>query len=345
MGHRKKSAARRGSLGFYPRQRAEEFVPRIKSWPVLSIQEPKLLGFIGYKVGMTHVFMVENRQGLPTYGKEVMKPVTVVEVPPVYVLAVRGYAFDVNKGLYPLTEAWGKVPDNLELERRLKTLGSFDNEGSIKELQSSLNELKEIRVLIASQPKLTGGLSKKKPDVIEVKVNTPSNDMKKALDYALGKLGQQVSVKEVFQTGQVVDVLAVTKGKGWQGVIKRAGAKQLPRWTKHRKGSRKIGARSHGLGTWWENPSPGQLGFHRRTEYNKRILDMGDDGFKITPAGGFVNYGVVKSSYILLDGSIPGTPKRPIVLRYPIRPPVWYLTMGIKKPQITYISLSSKQGV
>jgi Ribosomal protein L3 len=200
MGHRKKSAARRGSLGFYPRQRAEEFVPRIKSWPVLSIQETKLLGFIGYKVGMTHVFMVENRQGLPTYGKEVMKPVTVVEVPPVYVLAVRGYAFDVNKGLYPLTEAWGKVPDNLELERRLKTLGSFDNEGSIKELQSSLNELKEIRVLIASQPKLTGGLSKKKPDVIEVKVNTPSNDMKKALDYALGKLGQQVSIKEVFQT-------------------------------------------------------------------------------------------------------------------------------------------------
>ncbi|MDP8002720.1 MAG: 50S ribosomal protein L3 [Caldisphaera sp.] len=342
MGHRKKSAARRGSLGFYPRMRTEEFVPKIKSWPTISLQEPKLLGFIGYKVGMTHIFMIEDRQGLPNFGKEVIKPVTIIETPPIYVLAVRGYGFDLNKGLYPLTEAWGKIPEEIELQRRIPTQGEFKEENK-KELQKKASEIKEVRVLIASQPKLTGGLSKKIPDILEIKVG--SNDIKKALDFALNKLGQQVTAKEVFMPGQVIDVLSVTKGKGWQGVIKRAGAKQLPRWTKHRKGSRKIGARSHGLGTWWENPSPGQLGFHRRTEYNKRILDIGEDGYKITPAGGFVNYGIVKSPYLILDGSIPGITKRPVVLRYPIRPPIWYASLGIKKPQITFISLSSKQGV
>jgi large subunit ribosomal protein L3 len=344
MGARKKHAPRRGSMGFSPRKRASRLVPRVKSWPEIDVGKPTLLGFLGYKAGMTHVFMVDDRPGSPTHGREIFVPVTIVETPPLFVLAVRLYGYDPNRGLYTMGEAWTYPPPELEVWRKVKTLGSIDPDKKLKELEEMLPLAREVRVLVATQPKLVGGLSKKKPDILEVKVGGIS-DVGKLFEYAASKLGQLVDIREVFAEGQFVDVIAVTKGKGFQGVIKRWGVKELPRWHKHRKGSRRIGARSHGKGVWSETPQAGQMGYHRRTEYNKRILMIDDDGFKITPAGGFLHYGVVRSTYAVLAGSIPGTPKRPIVLRHPVRPPRWFLKLGeVKKPQITFISLQSKQG-
>ena len=343
MGARKKRAPRRGSLGFSPRKRASRLVPRIRSWPEVSVGKPLPLAFLGYKVGMTHVFMIDDREGSPTYGKEIFVPVTIIETPPLFVAAVRLYGYDPNRGLYTLGEAWAEPPPELELHRKIPTLGSFNTEEKLKSLELMLDKAREVRIIAATQPKLTGGLSKKKPDLIEIKIGG-TNDLRTLFDYAASKLGGLIDVREVFQVGQLIDVIAVTKGKGFQGVIKRWGVKELPRWHKHRKGSRRIGARSHGKGTWWETPQPGQMGFHRRTEYNKRILMIDDDGYKITPAGGFLHYGVVKSTYVVLSGSVPGPAKRPIVMRWPIRPPKWYLKMGVKEPKITYISLTSKQG-
>ncbi len=347
MGARKKRAPRRGSLGFSPRKRASRLVPRVKTWPNVELGEPRLLAFLGYKAGMTHAYIVDDRPNSPTYGTEIFTPVTIIETPPLFVLAVRVYGYDPNRGLYTLGEAWTYPPPELELERKVKTLGSFDPDKKLKELEARLDEVRDVRVLVATQPKLVGELSKKKPDILEVKVGGVS-DIAKLFEYASSKLGELVDIREVFFPGQLVDVIAVTKGKGFQGVIKRWGVKELPRWHKHRKGSRRIGARSHGKGTWWETPQAGQTGFHRRTEYNKRILMIDDDGYKVTPAGGFLHYGIVRSTFAMLAGSVPGPAKRPIVMRWPVRPPKWYLKMvaekGIKPPQITYISLTSKQG-
>ena len=328
-----------------PRKRAEEIVPRVKTWPSPVVEKPTLLGFIGYKVGMTHAYVIDNRQGSPTFGKEVFTPITIVEAPPVYVLAVRGYTYDENKGLLAAGEAWVKPPLELELQRRVSTLGEFDTEAALKKLEGMLGDLKEVRVLVATQPKLAGGLSKKAPDLLEVKVAAPNDDVKLAFDYAKSLLGRQVSVADVFKPGMMVDVIAVTRGKGFQGEVKRFGVKILPRWHKHRKGARGVGARSHGKGTWWEIPQAGQLGFHRRTEYNKRILDITDSAESYTPAGGFLHYGMPRSTIIVLEGSIPGVAKRPVVLRYPVRPPKWFLKLGVVKPTITFVSLQSKQGV
>ncbi len=343
MGARKKRAPRRGSLGFSPRKRASKIVPRIKSWPSTDVGQPIALGFLGYKVGMTHVFMIDDRPGSPTYGREIFVPVTIIETPPMLVLAIRLYGYDPNKGLYSMGEAWTTPPPELELWRRISTIGSLDTDKMLKRLEDVIEQAKEVRILAATQPKLVGGLEKKKPDLLEIKLGG-INDTNKVFGYAKDKLGQLIDIKEVFKEGQMVDVIAVSKGKGFQGVIKRWGVKELPRWHKHRKGSRKIGARSHGRSTWWETPAAGQTGYHRRTEYNKRILMISDEGFKIVPAGGFLHYGLIRSTYVMLHGSIAGSVKRPIVLRYPIRPPRWIKKTGIKKPVITYISIQSKQG-
>jgi large subunit ribosomal protein L3 len=49
---------RRGSIAYSPRVRARSEIPRVRSWPVQK--QPKLLGFAGYKAGMTHVIMTDD---------------------------------------------------------------------------------------------------------------------------------------------------------------------------------------------------------------------------------------------------------------------------------------------
>jgi large subunit ribosomal protein L3 len=70
------------------------------------------------------------------------------------------------------------------------------------------------------------------------------------------------------------------------------------------------------------------------------ILSIGNGGEQnITPAGGFPHYGIVRSDYIVLSGSVQGPPKRPVILRYPVRPPG---SLVREVPKIVYVSLSSK---
>jgi large subunit ribosomal protein L3 len=101
-------------------------------------------------------------------------------------------------------------------------------------------------------------------------------------------------------------------------------------------------------GSWHPNwiqatvPQAGQVGYHQRTEYNKRVLKIGDKGEEITPAGGFPQYGVVKNSYVMLHGSIPGPAKRLVSMRDAIR---YHRGVKVEKAEISYISTTSKQGV
>jgi len=69
-------------------------------------------------------------------------------------------------------------------------------------------------------------------------------------------------------------------------------------------------------------PRAGQMGFHQRVEYDKRIMIMGnteEDKLKINPEGGYKHFGLVKGDFIILKGSVPGTYRRLIKLRSQIR--------------------------
>ncbi|BBG24402.1 50S ribosomal protein L3 [Sulfuracidifex tepidarius] len=337
MGHRKLSSPRRGSAGLRPRKRSSEFLPTPRSWPSLTSETPTLMGFIGYKAGMTHIYMVNDKQRSETFGKEIFVPVTVIETPPIVPMALRVYTPKGNI----IGEYWAQdLPKDLNLQGRMRhfKVDAEDNNKSIEKIKQNIEKAGYIRIVAGSITKNVKALGKKVPDVSEIQVG--GGNINSQLDYVMSILGKTVEVDSVFKVGQLIDVIGVTKGKGFQGVVKRYSTVELPRWHKHRKGSRKAGTKGPSLGTPSYTPQPGQMGFHRRTSYNKRILKISSDPNEINPAGGFVNYGFVSGKYVVVKGSVQGSKKRPLFLRYPIRP----FQIPAEAPQVTYIDIFSKQG-
>ncbi len=336
MGHRKTHAPKHGSLAYLPRKRAKRPVARIRYWPKSKENAPRLLAFLGYKAGMTYVFTIEDRKRSPNFGKEVMRAATVIETPPILVCGIRAYT-RTPYGLQQLTEVWMKDPTP-ELKRALVLPENFNTEEMLQKMSQNLEQTTNLRAIIATQPKLSN-LSKKKPEITEIEIG--GGTVAQQFEYAKSLLGKTVTPEEVFKTGQYVDVAAVTTGKGWQGPVKRWGVTILQ--AKGRKTKRGIAT----LGPWnphhlmYSIPRAGQMGYHQRIEFNKRILKMGKDGTEVTVKGGFIRYGILRSPYILMEGSIAGTEKRTITLRYPARPPK---EVSEAPPQITHVSLDSPQG-
>ena len=292
-------------------------------------------GFAGYKAGMTHAFIVDFRPRSTTSGQEVQIPVTVLEVPPMKVCGVRFYE-DTAYGRKSVGEVWSKNLDK-ELSRKLPVPKEYDEKAAWNSVAKI--EYDDIRALVYTQPVLVSGLPKKKPELMEIRIGGAKMDDR--LGYAKGILGKAVTIKDFTKEGEMVDVSSITKGKGWQGTTKRWGTKLLMH--KNSKHRRLVGT----LGTKRPNyvrptvPQGGQIGFHQRTELNKRVLKIGDSGEEITPKGGFLHYGNVKNSYILLHGSVPGPKKRIVRLREPVRFGGPALSQA---PEVTFISLESKQG-
>jgi len=336
MGHRKHHAPKHGSLAYLPRKRAKRLLARIRHWPKIEADTPRLLGFLAYKAGMTHVFAVEDRKRSPNYGKEVIRPATVLETPPILICAIKAYTRN-SYGLQTLTEAWMKNPPE-ELERVFTIPENFNMEGNIKKIEENLGKIAKIRVIAITIPK-QASVPKKKPDIAEIEIG--GGTIQQQFEYAKTLLGKSVTLGEVFKDGQYVDAIAVSTGKGFQGPVKRWGIKILQH--KGRKTKRGVAT----LGPWnphhvmYSVPRAGQMGYHQRTEYAKRILKIGTDGKEITPKGGFLRYGVIQGPYILLEGSVTSPEKRPIKLRYSTRQPK---QIAEEHPQITYISLESPQG-
>jgi len=336
MGHRKTHAPRHGSLAYLPRHRAKKPAARIRYWPKITADTPRLLGFLGYKAGMTYVFTIEDRKRSPNFGKEVMRAATILETPPILLCGIRTYAH-TPYGLQHLTEVWMKEPP-AEFERAMVLPEKFETEEMLQKATQTLEQAAIVRAIVATQPTQTS-LAKKKPEITEIEIG--GGTIPQQFDYAKTLLGKTVTPEEIFKNGQFVDVAAVSTGKGWQGPVKRWGVTILQ--AKGRKTKRGIAT----LGPW--NPHhvmysvarAGQMGYHQRIEYNKRILKIGKDGKEVTVKGGFIRYGILKGPYIIIEGSIPGTEKRTIKLRYPARPPKQTIE---EPPQVTHISLESPQG-
>jgi large subunit ribosomal protein L3 len=331
---------RRGSLAFSPRKRAVSQIPTVRSWTE-GDGEPKMGGFAGYKVGMTHVVMMDDSSNSLTEGMEISVPVTVLEVPAMKIAAIRTYG---KPGPYD-TKILGEVWTD-ELDPSLDSTLFIPKKTSIAESLGKIETLVEegkvanIHLISYTLPSQISGIPKKKPDVMENRI--VGGNMAARLEYARSILGKSIRVFDVFDPGDVIDISAITKGKGTQGPVKRWHI-NLMKHKHSRQGSlRQVGT----LGPWnpsrvsWRVPQLGQTGYHQRTEYNKRIIKIGENGEEVTPAGGFLNYGVVHNNYMLVKGSVPGPKKRLIRLRPAIRAQ----TKHPGTPQITHISVESKRG-
>ena len=283
---------------------------------------------------MTHAFVVDKRVKSTTAGMEMQVPVTVIEVPPMKIAAVRLYENTIY-GLKTAGEVWAKEQDPL-LSKRLSVPKNHD-EASFAKYDAV--DIEDVRVLAYTQPKMVKGVPKKVPDMMELRIGGGTIDER--MNYAKTILGKEVGIEDFAKEGGFTDVIAVTKGKGFQGVTKRWGVKLLShKNSKHRRGIGNLGPKRPGY-VRPTVPGSGQTGYHQRTEFNKKFIKIGAEGAEITPKGGFLNYGDVVNTYVLVKGSVPGPTKRLIRFRDPTRVPKKADTGAVN---ITYISTESKQG-
>ena len=325
-------------MAFSPRKRARSETPHISSWAAVEGDDPKILGFAGYKVGMSHIMAVDYRKKSTTAGQEIRMPVTIVEIPPMKVIGARGYIQDTY-GLRTLTEAWEKKIDK-DLERTLPIPKGHNAKAAWKKMSDS--DLEEVRLLVHTQPRMVTGIPKKRPEIMEMAVGGGSVDAQ--IEFAKEMMGKEFTMSDFTQDGEMLDAIAVTTGYGFQGHVKRWGVKLLThKNSKHRRMIGNLGPFSPGY-VVSTVPQAGQTGYHQRTEYNKRLLKIGNNPDEINPKGGFLNYGLIRGNYALLHGSLPGPSKRLIRFRKAVR---FHgkKTDSVVVPEITMISQESQQGV
>jgi len=341
MSHRKYEAPRHGNLGFLPRKRSKRHRGRVRSFPPDdSTKKPHLTAFIGYKAGLTHVLREVNKPGSKLHKKEAVEAVTILECPPMVVVGLVGYV-QTPRGLRTLTSVWcNHLSDSVKrrfyknwYRSKKKAFSRYAerNAKDNKDMEIEMNRMKKychvIRVLAHTQVRMVK-LRQKKAHLMEIQINGGTIADKVKWGYELFE--KKIDVASVFLQNDMIDIIGVTKGKGFEGVITRWGTATLPRKT-HR-GLRKVAC----IGAWhparvrYTIARAGQHGYHHRTEMNKKIYRIGKacvdaDGKSngnfnattesdltqksITPMGGFPHYGEVNEDYVMLKGSVMGPKK------------------------------------
>jgi len=301
----KTSKPRAGSLQFWPRKRARKLLPSV-NWKAITYSgESKILGFIGYKVGMTSALIKDLTPNSRTKDKRIVIPVTVIEIPPMKILSVRFYKNGIVK-----KEILNQNLDK-ELRKKIKlTKKKYDVVGEIDKVE----DFDDVKIIVYSEVKKIS--FKKTPDIIELGLAGSPEDK---LNFIKENLNKEINL-DAFNF-DLIDVRGVTKGKGTQGPVKRFGIKLKQH--KSEKGRRRPG----NIGPWhpahvtFRVPMAGQLGFFSRIIYNLKILEVGKIAEKnINPKSGWKNYGEIKTNYLILEGSVQGPAKRQLLITAPLRP-------------------------
>ncbi|KAG0488022.1 hypothetical protein HPP92_006833 [Vanilla planifolia] len=316
---------------------------------------------------MTHIVREVEKPGSKLHKKETCEAVTIVETPPMVIVGVVGYV-KTPRGLRSLNTVWAQHLSE-QLRRRFykswyrskkaafaKYALKYESEDGKKEIQAQLEKMKKYASVVAywlTHRKMKG-LKQKKAHLMEIQVN--GGTIAEKVDYAYSFFEKQVPIDAVFQKDEMIDIIGVTKGKGYEGVVTRWGVTRLPRKT-HR-GLRKVAC----IGAWhparvsFTVARAGQNGYHHRTELNKKVYKIGKAGDEshsastefdrtakdITPMGGFPRYGVVKSDYLLIKGGCVGPKKRVVTLRQSLLKQT--SRVALEEIKLKFIDTSSKFG-
>jgi large subunit ribosomal protein L3 len=117
------------------------------------------------------------------------------------------------------------------------------------------------------------------------------------------KVGDVVTVS-AFSEGQLIDVIGITKGKGFQGVVKRfrVGGGPAAHGSMFHRRIGSIGMRQTPGRTWKNQSMPGHMGSEKRTVQNLSVV-------KILP----------EKNLILVKGAIPGANGDDVIVRSAIK--------------------------
>ncbi len=297
----------RGSRQYWPHRRAARLLPRVRSLQT-GKGEPRLGGMVAYKAGMSTALMVDDSES-PSKQQEVSRACTVLDVPTTEFYGIRFYK---NGSITGYRSSAAEVCHKATAQKlKISPVACEDKLGS---LMGRLGEYTDISALLVAHPK-SAGAEQNKFERFEVQIIGKTLDEK--FSFASQNLGKEVRPEMVFKQGEYIDVSSITKGKGWQGIIKRYGAARLSH--KATQKIRHIGTHGDfgGAKVMYTVPQPGQMGFNYRTERNKRILRIGgrDAAGSINKPSGFKNYGNVKGNYVIVEGSIPGPARRLVRIR------------------------------
>merc|ERR1719245_1318411 len=333
---------------------------------------PHLTAFMSYKAGMTHIVRDMDRPGSKLHKKEVAESVSILEAPPMVVVGFVGYV-ETPRGLRALTSVWaGHLSE--ECKRRFykawhrskqKAFTKYQKRWSAAatgggdapmsaEIERAKKYCQVIRAICHTQV-TKAKIGQKKAQIKEIQINGGTTAAK--VDFVTGLFEQEVKVADVFGQDEMIDVIGVSKGRGFKGVVTRWGVTRLAR--KSHRGLRKVAC----IGSWhparvqFQVPRSGQLGYGHRTEINKKIYRIGQNIKEdphsamtendltekaITPMGGFPHYGEINEDWVMVKGCIMGAKKRLITLRKSL----YAQTSRVAQEKIAlkFIDTSSKMG-
>merc|ERR1739838_38053 len=126
-----------------------------------------------------------------------------------------------------------------------KASKKWQDEQGKKEIEKDFAKMKKyyrvIRVIAHTQMKLLKK-RQKKAHLMEIQINGGSITQK--VDWAREHLEKHIPITQVFGQDEMIDVIGVTRGRGYKGVTSRWHCKKLPRKT--HKGLRKVAC----IGAW-----------------------------------------------------------------------------------------------
>ena len=142
------------------------------------------------------------------------------------------------------------------------------------------------------------------------------------------ELGEMVTVDKIFKQGDIIDVIGVSKGKGFAGVVKRWGFRGGPRT--HGQSDRERAPGSIGAGTtpgrvWKGKKMAGRLGHQKTTVKNLQV-------FAVEP----------KENLLLIKGLVPG-PRGGLLMIRKVKEGKSLVEVEVKEPSSDKTTESKKE--
>ena len=97
---------------------------------------------------------------------------------------------------------------------RIPNRGTGFNQAAFDSLSSS--NLVEVRLIAATQPKLVSGSPSKTSEIMEL--NLVGGTSTEKLEWAKERLGSEITVEDVWEGGQEIDVIGITRARDSKGL-------------------------------------------------------------------------------------------------------------------------------